>query len=94
MFDSASGGHLLNVNRWRKQIQLPEISESELSKVISPLDPSLPGSILVDMTNSEKRLVGAIVPREDQYWFYKLLGDAEAVTPEKDAFVLFAKSKP
>ena len=46
------------------------------------------------MTNNNKRLLGAIVPREGRYWFYKLLGDAAAVAPEKDAFIAFAKSKP
>ena len=46
------------------------------------------------MTNNNKRLVGAIVPRGGRYWFYKLLGDAEAVAPERDAFVALAKAAP
>jgi hypothetical protein len=46
------------------------------------------------MSNNDKRMVGAIVPRGEQYWFYKLMGDAAAVAPEKDAFIGFAKSKP
>jgi hypothetical protein len=62
--------------------------------LVSPLDPANPGAILVDMTNNNKRLLGAIVPRGGSFWFYKLLGDAEAVTPEKDTFVAFAKSDP
>ena len=94
LFESDSGGTLANVNRWRKQIGLPNTAENELSQIVSPLDPGLPGSILVDMTNNGRRLIGAIVPREGSYWFYKLLGDAEAVAPEKDAFIGFAKSKP
>jgi hypothetical protein len=94
LFESDSGGTLANINRWRKQIGLPNAAESELSQIVSPLDPGLPGSILVDMTNNGRRLIGAIVPREGSYWFYKLLGDAAAVAPEKEAFVAFAKSKP
>jgi hypothetical protein len=94
VFPGDTGGTLANINRWRKQLQLKEVGESELSSLVKPLDPALPGSILVDMTSSGKRMVGAIVPRGERYWFYKLMGDAAAVAPEKDAFIGFAKSKP
>jgi hypothetical protein len=94
VFPSNTGGTLANVNRWRKQIGLPDAQAGELTSVVSPLDPAQPEAILVDMTNNNKRLLGAIVPRDGRYWFYKLLGDAEAVTPEKESFVAFAKSHP
>ncbi|HUR47746.1 MAG TPA: hypothetical protein VMZ27_17815, partial [Candidatus Saccharimonadales bacterium] len=94
VFDSESGGTLANVNRWRTQLGLTNTTEKALSEVVSPLDPALPGSILVDMTNSGKRLIGAIVPRKGSFWFYKLLGDAEAVSSEKLSFIAFAKSEP
>jgi hypothetical protein len=94
VFPSDTGGTLANVNRWRKQIGLPEAQSGELTSMVSPLDPAQPEAILVDMTNNTKRLLGAIVPRDGRYWFYKLLGDAEAVTPEKESFVAFVKSKP
>jgi hypothetical protein len=94
IFPSDTGGTLANVNRWRRQIGLPEAQQAELKSMVTALDPANPDAILVDMTNNSKRLLGAIVPRGGSYWFYKLLGDAEAVTPEKDTFVAFAKSKP
>jgi hypothetical protein len=94
VFPSDTGGTLPNVNRWRKQIGLPEAQAAELTSMVSPLDPAQPEAILVDMTNNNKRLLGAIVPRDGRYWFYKLLGDAEAVAPEKESFVAFVKSKP
>lgn len=94
VFPSDTGGTLANVNRWRRQIGLPEVQQAELKSMVSPLDPANPDAILVDMTNNNKRLLGAIVPRGGSYWFYKLLGDAEAVTPEKETFVAFAKSNP
>lgn len=94
VFPSDTGGTLANVNRWRKQIGLPDAQGGELTSMVSPLDPSQPDAILVDMTNNNKRLLGAIVPRDGRYWFYKLLGDAEAVAPEKESFVAFVKSKP
>ena len=94
VFPNDTGGALANVNRWRKQIGLDEVQQSELNRLVSSLDPAQPDAILVDMTNSSKRLLGAIVPREGRYWFYKLHGDAAAVTPEKDAFVAFARTQP
>lgn len=94
VFPGDTGGRLANVNRWRKQIGLAPVEEDGLASVVSPLDPADSQAILVDMTNNGKRLVGAIVPRDGQYWFYKLLGDAGAVAPEKESFVAFAKSKP
>ncbi len=94
VFPSDTGGRLANVNRWRRQIHLPEVNETDLASLVSPLDPANSEAMLVDMTNNNQRLIGAIVPREGQYWFYKLLGDAGAVAPEKESFVAFAKSKP
>ena len=94
VFPSDTGGTLANINRWRKQIQLPPATEADLPSLVSPLDPADSQGMLVDMANHNQRLVGAIVPREGRYWFYKLMGDVGAVAPEKDAFIAFAKSKP
>lgn len=94
VFDSDTGGTLANVNRWRRQIGLAEVQPGDLASLVSPLDPKNPDAILIDMTNSNKRLLGAIVPRRGSFWFYKLLGDAEAVSAERDALVAFAKSQP
>lgn len=94
VFPNDTGGLLGNVNRWRQQVGLAEVGEGELSGMVSTLDPANPKAMLVDMTNSSKRLIGAIVPRGDSYWFYKMLGDDAAVAPEKESFVSFAKSNP
>jgi hypothetical protein len=92
VFPSDTGGTLANVNRWRKEIGLQEVNEAGLAQLVSTLDPANPEAKLVDMTNSNKRLLAAIVPRQGVYWFYKLRGDADAVTPEKEAFVAFVRS--
>lgn len=94
VFPSDTGGRLANVNRWRKQIGLGPVESDGLAPMVSPLDPADSEAILVDMTNNDQRLIGAIVPRDGRYWFYKLLGDAGSVGPQKEAFVAFAKSKP
>jgi hypothetical protein len=94
VFPNDTGGTLANVNRWRRQIGLPEVKENELSGVVSALDPAAPGAMLTEMKSGTRQLLGAIVPRDGRYWFYKLMGDAEAVAPEKESFLAFVKSKP
>ena len=94
VFPSDTGGLLANVNRWRREIGLENTDDSEVAKVVSALDPSRPEAKLIDMTNNNRRLIAAIVPRDGSYWFFKLRGDAGAVTPEKDPFIGFVKSMP
>jgi hypothetical protein len=94
IFPSDTGGLLGNVTRWRGQIGLSEISEADLAKLITPLDPKDSRAVMVDMTNSGKQLIGAIVPRGSQWFFYKLLGDEPAVAAQRDAFIAFVRSEP
>lgn len=95
VFPTEAGGTLTNINRWRtKYVGLPEIQAKDLPQVASSLDATHPGAVLVDMQNDKKRLIGAIVPRDGSYWFYRLNGDNAAVAPQKDSFIAFAKSNP
>ncbi len=93
IFPSESGGTLANVNRWRKQIGLTEVDEAGLAACTSPLD-SIPGAVVADLRNEPRALLGAIVPRGNQYFFYKLLGDASAVGAAREDFLGFVKSEP
>jgi hypothetical protein len=94
VFPNDTGGTLANVNRWRRQLKLPETDEKSLASLAAPLDAAVPNAVLVDMTNNTQRMLGAIVPRGNQWWFYKLLGDSAAVGAERDNFIRFAKSNP
>ncbi len=94
VFPNDTGGTLANVNRWRRQLKLPETDEKSLASSTAPLDAAIPNSVLVDMTNNNQRMLGAIVPRGGQWWFYKLLGDSAAVGAERENFIQFAKSTP
>ncbi len=92
------GGLLANVNRWRGQLGLGAISESELTQLEQTLD--VPGgkATLVDFTGVDAktaaptRLIGAIVSQNGQTWFYKLMGDKQIVAQQKDAFTKFIQS--
>lgn len=93
VFPSESGGALANVNRWRQQIGLGEVDEKGLETCTKPLDAPA-GALLVDLKNPPRAMLGAIVPREGQWFFYKLLGDAPAVEAARGDFVQFVKSAP
>ena len=43
-------------------------------------------------TGEPVRLIGVIVPREGQTWFYKLKGDPEIAEHEKNAFIKFVQT--
>jgi hypothetical protein len=92
------GGLLANVNRWRGQLGLQPVVEADLATQTQSLD--LPGGkgTLADITGQDAksgqkaRLLAVVVPRPGQTWFYKLMGDAQVVQQEKDAFMKFVQS--
>ena len=92
------GGLLANLNRWRNQLSLGPLAEADLNKETQPLD--LPGgkASVADMSgqdarNGQKaRLLAVVIPRSGETWFYKLMGDAQVVEQERDAFLRFVQS--
>ena len=98
VFPGDVGGPLANVNRWRNQIGLGPVEQSELEKLVSPLDVTIGKAMLVDMTGNKSsggkstRLLGAIVPQTERTWFYKMLGDEPVVAREKEAFIKFVRT--
>ena len=93
VFPSESGGTLANVNRWRRQLGLEAVDEEGLKPLVSPIEGAA-GAQLVDLKNDARALLGAIVPRDGRWWFYKLMGDAPAVNAEREAFVRFVQTAP
>ncbi|MCD6049436.1 MAG: hypothetical protein K0Q55_839 [Verrucomicrobia bacterium] len=94
VFPSDTGGNLANVNRWLGQVKLPPVDEAGLAKMMQPLDPANPKAVLVDMDNKGDRMLGAIVPRGGQWFFYKFRGNTALVEANKAAFIAFAKAEP
>lgn len=91
---SGDGGGLLpNVNRWRRQIQLPPI-ESELLGDFTRqlvLDGERKG-VLVDMDGGQSRVLVAVVSVGEETWFYKMTGAPDVVEKEIAAFTSFVRS--
>ncbi len=81
------GGLAANVNRWRKQLGLSELSGDEIAKSVTKS-----GEVAFIALNGERAgLVAAIVTRPGETWFYKLMGDARIVAAQKDAFTKFVQ---
>ncbi len=87
----AAGGVLLpNVNRWRQQVGLAEISQEELDREAKKIEISgLPGD-LVDLIGAEKAILGAVLQRGEQTWFFKLAGPPDLVAREAEFRILCA----
>jgi hypothetical protein len=98
MSSGDGGGMLANFNRWRSQLSLAPVTEADLAKETQPLD--LPGgkaSVAAitgrdPKSGQETRLLAVVIPRSGQTWFYKLMGNAQVVQQEKDAFMKFVQS--
>ncbi len=87
-----AGGDLANINRWRGQISLPPIEESDFpaqSRTISPEGRSMR---FVNFANQGKRLMAAIYHRNGRTWFFKMTGDDAAVSAAKPAWARFLES--
>ena len=91
------GGLSANVNRWRGQLGLKELSQAEVDKLVSSVDIDGGKAMLVDLSGTDMksggntRLIAAIVPKGQQTWFYKLMGPTPLVEQQKDAFTKFVQ---
>lgn len=98
VFPGDVGGTLANVNRWRRQLSLEPIAESDLAKMTTSIDVLGGKATLVDMTGTDgktgkpARMIAAMVPRQEQTWFYKIMGDESTAAREKEAFVKFVQT--
>lgn len=95
----AAGGSLLpNVNRWRGQIGLGEVTEAELQSLVTQLNA---GSIEADyvqlvgeVDGQPTSLFAVTAIHENRAWFFKIMGDSPVVEAEKEAFERFVRSAP
>jgi hypothetical protein len=91
------GGLLANVNRWRAQLGLAPVADADLAN-LPTMDASGGKATLIELSGTDARtgkparLIGFVLPLNGQTWFYKLMGDANIVTQQKDALVQFMQS--
>jgi hypothetical protein len=91
------GGVLANVNRWRGQLGLAPVAEAELAAQVQSIDLPDGKATQADIagqdarTGQPSRLLAVVVPRSGETWFYKLMGNAQVVQQEKEAFMKFVQ---
>ncbi len=92
-FPGDVGGEVANVNRWRGQIQLPPLPETDVAAAITRLEANGLKIAVVDMVNAAAgtptRVLGAWIPYQGSTWFFKLTGPDAVVAKEKPAFIQF-----
>jgi hypothetical protein len=98
-FPGAVGGEFANINRWRGQLSLPPIIESDLAVSSTHLGQNGLAFTLVDLASTgaanSRRILGAMAPYEGAMWFFKISGPDAFVATTKRAFLEFlATVKP
>lgn len=94
---AASGDLLANVNRWRVQIGLEQITADELAQTAREIDAAGGKGSYVELVGpgtgeGPKSTFAAVAERGGQQWFFKLTGDAAVVERERERFLAFVKS--
>ena len=88
-----AGGELANVNRWRGQLGLPPVDETELSALVKSVRIGSHDARLVEFSNGEgKRLLAATLHNGPTTFFFKASGDDAAVKSIKSAFLALVGS--
>lgn len=91
-FPGDVGGELMNLNRWRGQLQLPPVAEAEFATAVTRREHNGLKFGLVDLAGSSQRLLGAWVPFAGSTWFFKLTGPDALLAKEKANFETFIAS--
>ncbi len=92
-FPGDSGGLLANINRWRTQLKLDPIEESQLPQSVEVSTTEGVKVALADLAGNNQQMLGAvIVPGDGKTWFVKATGEPAAIAALKPAFTAFARS--
>lgn len=90
------GGLLANVNRWRGQIGLDPIKESELLRLVTAMTIGDTTVQLVDVgadvEDAERAMFVAIFPQAQRTLFFKLTADRHLVEEHREGFLELIKS--
>lgn len=94
---SASNEVAANVNRWREQVGLPKIDESQVDETLESItlgDGQDGKYVELVGPESEKQqaILGVIAYRDDRAWFVKMTGDSKDVLDERSNFQSFVNS--
>ncbi len=88
----SAGGLVANVNRWRRQIDLPPADEATIRDAVRTRQVAGAAAQIVELIGPQQAILAAIIPRENETWFIKAMGPKKAVERERAAFDRFVGS--
>lgn len=91
-FPGDVGGDLANVNRWRSQIGLPQVTAEELDGLMTSIAAGPKTLSLVDLVKDDTRVVTAWTRHGAETWFFKFSGPTELVAAEMENFTALMQS--
>jgi hypothetical protein len=92
---------LANVNRWRGEVGLPQVTEDDLPHVTESIKIDGQTATLVDAipdagkpqeSQADRGTLAAMLNNGDTIWFFKLTGSRDLVAAQRDQFKAFLKS--
>ncbi|MEM8865125.1 MAG: hypothetical protein AAGF31_06210 [Planctomycetota bacterium] len=83
---------LANVNRWRGQVGLAPIDQTEVDDSKQSIQVDGAEGQLVEMIGDENAILAAMLIRGGQVWFFKLTGTPDAANKQRDAFLTWIDS--
>jgi hypothetical protein len=100
VLDGGGGDLLANVNRWRGQIGLADLSADQLPTQTKTIRPAGRAMTLVNYLSEgnlidgkyKKRLLSAVFSSDGKTWFFKLVGEDRLVESAKGDFLKFLES--
>jgi len=91
-FPGDVGGLLANLNRWRGQIGLPPVAESDLETAVERRMINGREAVLMDIAGPGQSTLAAIFEHEGHSWFFKATGPAASVAEQREGFNRFLNS--
>lgn len=96
----AAGAVLDNVNRWRTQLGQPVIDAATLKQTSQALTTPVGEAVLVEIEGlaagadplKDGRMLGVIVDKGSDGWFFKMRGNDTITAAQKTAFIEWVKS--
>ena len=85
-----AGGTAANVNRWRKQVGLA--SSPKIGGEAIALEKAESQAHWFELKGSERSILAAIIPVDDETWFFKLDSSTAALETARPAFMDLLKS--
>jgi hypothetical protein len=100
VLEGDAGGLLSNVNRWRGQIGLADLTDNQLAGASRSIRPAGRAMTFVNFVSEgllidgkfKKRLMAAIYSAEGKSWFFKLIGEDRLVQSAEKDFLKFLES--